>query len=88
MRYILRTLLIVLALGPPALAGVWLSAQAAIAARQKMVYQPAFHTNGITWAEAVKKAREVRNGGRSFVGPDENAHRPIPRLRARPPQHR
>jgi hypothetical protein len=47
MRYRLRTLLIVLTLGPPVLAGAWV----------KLVE---WRRPAVTWDEAIRKAQEVQ----------------------------
>jgi hypothetical protein len=63
-RYKLRTLLIVLALGPPMLAGAWFALPALRA--QYVAWQ---------WREAVEKAKLVTTGGGSFVGEDKSPAR-------------
>ena len=60
MRFRLRTLLIVLALGPPALAWfVWPAARAQYVAWQ--------------WREAVQKAKLVMSHGGGLIGEDKRA---------------
>jgi hypothetical protein len=65
MRYRLRTLLIVLALGPPVLAGVWFAWPALRA--QYVAWQ---------WREVVERAKLVRTGGGGLVGEDKSADWP------------
>jgi len=64
-RYKLCTLLIVLALGPPVLAGAWWAYES--------WRQPA-----ISWEEATKLAGMVQSGGGTFTVEDKPALRPPP----------
>ncbi len=60
MQYRLRTLLIVLALGPPVLAGAWFALPALRA--QYVAWQ---------WREAVEAAERVTSHGGGLVGEDK-----------------
>ena len=64
LRFKLRTLLILLALLPPLLAGAW----SIVAAKITEWRQPA-----VTWEEATRLAAMVQSGGGTFIIEDKAA---------------